>query len=220
MTRAAQGLTSVTQHISSLIWRSPDRNLLRRVCHVAVGRAPSSDVSGIVRREDLTLSVHDPLAVDHSVIDFQIKPRRDTRSFGLLMRKGCLRWPNDLFASLFASSFARARIGADRYSGSQAFSVDFRSLRRAPSMLTALGGENSLSNSPGPFRPRPASSQTGRPSSSAPRDRVDGRYCGQIELVFDHLALEHPCSPIDARRRYDLGDGAVWRRPCEVGFDD
>src|SRR6202020_981079 len=68
----------------------------------------------------------------------------------------------------------------------------------APSMLIALGGENSLSNSLVWFRPRPADRRTGRPSSSARRRCA--RPCwrappGQIELVFDSLALDHPARP-------------------------
>ncbi len=43
--------------------------------------------------------------------------------YGLLMRKDVSAGPDDLSAWLFAPSFARARIGADRYSGFQAFSV-------------------------------------------------------------------------------------------------
>jgi hypothetical protein len=68
----------------------------------------------------------------------------------------------------------------------------------APSMLIALGGENSLSNSLVWFRPRPADRRTGRPRhqhEDDTRDLVGERHRGQIELVFDGLALEHPARP-------------------------
>ena len=55
--------------------------------------------------------------------------------------------PDDSSAWLFASSFARARIGADRYSGFQAFSVGSHHFVGALDADRTLGGENSLSNS-------------------------------------------------------------------------
>ena len=50
VTRAAQGLTSVAHHKQPHLSVARFRNLLRRVCHVAAGRARSIGVSGIVRR--------------------------------------------------------------------------------------------------------------------------------------------------------------------------
>src|SRR5208337_3175049 len=54
--------------------------------------------------------------------------------------------PDDSSAWLFAPSFARARTGADRYSGFQAFSVGSHHFVSALD-ADRLGGENSLSNS-------------------------------------------------------------------------
>src|SRR3984957_5631575 len=54
--------------------------------------------------------------------------------------------PDDSSAWLFAPSFARARIGAGRYSGFQAFSVGSHHFVGALD-VDRLGGENSLSNS-------------------------------------------------------------------------
>src|SRR5208337_3702321 len=68
----------------------------------------------------------------------------------------------------------------------------------APSMLIALGGENSLSNSlvrSGRDRPIVVLSAPGHQHEDDARDFVGERHRGQIELVFDGLALEHPARP-------------------------
>src|SRR3984957_10642771 len=74
----------------------------------------------------------------------------------------------------------------------------------APSMLIALGGENSLSNSLVWFRPRPADRRTGRPSSSARRRCA--RPCwrappGQTEL---YLTVLRSIIPLAHRRKASL----------------
>ena len=105
--------------------------------------------------------------------------------------------PDDSSAWLFASSFARARTGADRYSGFQAFSVGSHHFVGA---LDAdhLGGENSLSNSlvrSGRDRPIVVVAAPRHQHEDDARDLVGERHRGQIELVFDRLALEHPARP-------------------------
>src|ERR1700733_12702205 len=62
--------------------------------------------------------------------------------YGLLMRRDVSAGPDDSSAWLFAASFARARIGADRYSGFQAFSVGSHHFVGALD-ADRLGGENS-----------------------------------------------------------------------------
>jgi hypothetical protein len=63
----------------------------------------------------------------------------------------------------------------------------------APSMLIALGGENSLSSLVRSGRDRPivvlAASRHQHEDDAG--DFVGERHRGQIELVFDRLALEH-----------------------------
>src|SRR5277367_6164900 len=68
----------------------------------------------------------------------------------------------------------------------------------APSMLIALGGENSLSNSlvrSGRDRPTVVLAAPRHQHEDDARDLVGERHRGQIELVFDRLALEHPARP-------------------------
>ena len=68
----------------------------------------------------------------------------------------------------------------------------------APSMLIALGGENSLSNSlvrSGRDRPIVVLAAPRHQHEDDARDLVGERHRGQIELVFDRLALEHPARP-------------------------
>src|ERR1700722_1546498 len=68
----------------------------------------------------------------------------------------------------------------------------------APSMLIALGGENSLSNSfvrSGRDRPTVVLAAPRHQHEDDARDLVGERHRGQIELVFDRLALEHPACP-------------------------
>ena len=68
----------------------------------------------------------------------------------------------------------------------------------APSMLIALGGENSLSNSlvrSGRDRPIVVLAAPRHQHEDDARDLVGERHRGQIELVFDGLALEHPARP-------------------------
>src|ERR1700733_13471739 len=68
----------------------------------------------------------------------------------------------------------------------------------APSMLIALGGENSLSNSlvrSGRDRPIVVLAAPRHQHEDDARDLVGERHRGQIELVFDSLALEHPAPP-------------------------
>ena len=68
----------------------------------------------------------------------------------------------------------------------------------APSMLIALGGENSLSNSlvrSGRNRPTVVPAAPRHQHEDDARDLVGERHRGQIELVFDRLALEHPARP-------------------------
>src|SRR5271154_5025752 len=64
----------------------------------------------------------------------------------------------------------------------------------APSMLIALGGENSLSNGlvrSGRDRPTVVLAAPRHQHEDDARDFVGERHRGQIELVFDGLALEH-----------------------------
>src|SRR5271168_5288563 len=68
----------------------------------------------------------------------------------------------------------------------------------APSMLIALGGENSLTNSlvhSGRNRPVVILAAPRHQHEDNARDLVGERHRGQIELVFDGLALEHPARP-------------------------
>jgi len=68
----------------------------------------------------------------------------------------------------------------------------------APSMLIALGGENSLSNSlvrSSRDRPTVVLAAPRHQHEDDARDLVGERHRGQIELVFDCLALEHPACP-------------------------
>lgn len=68
----------------------------------------------------------------------------------------------------------------------------------APSMLIAFGGENSLSNSlvrSGRDRPTVVLAAPRHQHEDDARDLVGERHRGQIELVFDRLALEHPARP-------------------------
>ena len=69
----------------------------------------------------------------------------------------------------------------------------------APSMLIALGGENSLSNSSfvrsSRDRPIVVVAAPRHQHEDDARDFVGERHRGQIELVFDRLALEHPARP-------------------------
>ena len=94
-----------------------------------------------------------------------------------------------------------ARIGAGRLFGaSKALFRWFDITSSAPSMLIASAAKNSPSNSSsfvqGGDRPTVV---LARPSSSAreddARDLVGERHRGQIELVCDGLALEHPARP-------------------------
>src|SRR3984957_2073829 len=113
------------------------------------------------------------------------------------MRKDVSADPDDSSAWLFASSFARARVGADRYSASKPFPL-VHITSSAPSMLIAFGGENSLSNSlvrSGCDRPIVVLAAPRHQQEDDARDLVGERHRGQIELVFDRLALEHPARP-------------------------
>src|SRR5271163_1715936 len=68
----------------------------------------------------------------------------------------------------------------------------------APSMLIALGGENSLSNGlvrSGRVWPIVVLAAPRHQHEDDARDLVGERHRGQIELVFDRLALEHPACP-------------------------
>ena len=68
----------------------------------------------------------------------------------------------------------------------------------APSMLIALGGENFLSNSlvrSGRNRPVVVLPAPRHQHEDDTRDLVGERHRGQIELVFDRLALKHPARP-------------------------
>src|SRR5271167_3867971 len=103
--------------------------------------------------------------------------------------------PDDSSAWLFAPSFARARTGADRYSGFQAFSVGSHHFVGALD-ADRLGGENSLSNSllrSGGGRPAVVLAAPRHQHEDDARDLVGQRHRGQ--LVFDGLALEHPARP-------------------------
>jgi hypothetical protein len=65
-------------------------------------------------------------------------------------------------------------------------------------MLIALGGENSLSNSlvrSRRDRPTVVPAASRHQHEDNARDLVGKRHRGQIELVFDSLALEHPARP-------------------------
>ena len=75
--------------------------------------------------------------------------------------------PDDLSAWLFASSFRRARTGADRYSGFRAVAVGSHHFVDALD-ADRLGGENSYRIASS-FRRRPAGRRIGRPGSSARR---------------------------------------------------
>src|SRR5580693_8152759 len=91
-------------------------------------------------------------------------------------------------------SFARARTGAGRYSGFQAFSVgsnhfvgalDADRPRRRKLLIDSLvrsGRDRSVVVSAAPRHQH----------EDDARDLVGERHRGQIELVFDGLALEHP----------------------------
>jgi|SRR5580692_10166472 hypothetical protein len=88
-------------------------------------------------------------------------------------------------------------IGADRYSASKPFPL-VHITSSAPSMLIALGGENSLSNSlvrSGRNRPTVVPTAPRHQHEDDAGDLVGERHRGQIELVFDGLALEHPARP-------------------------
>ena len=104
--------------------------------------------------------------------------------------------PDDSSAWLFASSFARAPIGADRYSGFQAFSVGSHHFVGALD-ADRLGGENSyrITSSSGRDRPVVVLAASRHQHEDDTRDLVGERHRGQIELVFDSLALEHPARP-------------------------
>src|SRR5271165_3338711 len=94
-------------------------------------------------------------------------------------------------------SFARARTGADRYSGFQAFSVGSHHFVSALD-ADRLGGENSLSNSfvrSGRDWPIVVLAAPRHQHEDDARDLVGERHRGQLELVFDGLALEHPARP-------------------------
>ena len=68
----------------------------------------------------------------------------------------------------------------------------------APSMPIAFGGENSLSNSlvrSGRDRPTVVLAASRHQHEDDARDLVGERHRGQIELVFDRLAVEHPARP-------------------------
>jgi hypothetical protein len=119
------------------------------------------------------------------------------QSWDLLTRKDVSAGPDDSSAWLFAPSFARARIGAGRYSGFQAFSVGSHHFVGALD-VDRLGGENSLSNSlvrSGGDRPTVVLAAPRHQHEDDARDLVGERHRGQIELVFDRLALEHPARP-------------------------
>src|ERR1700684_3873507 len=105
--------------------------------------------------------------------------------------------PDDSSAWLFASSFARARIGADRYSGFQAFSVGSHHFVGALD-ADRLGGENSLSNClvrSGGDWPVVVLAASRHQHEDDARDLVGERHRGQLELVFYRLALEHRTRP-------------------------
>src|ERR1700733_12902228 len=109
--------------------------------------------------------------------------------YGLLMRKDVSAGPDDSSAWLFAPSFARARIGAGRYSGFQAFSVGSHHFVGALD-IDRLGGENSLSNSlvrSGCDRSTVVLAAPRHQHKDDARDLVGERDRGQIELVFDRL---------------------------------
>ena len=64
-------------------------------------------------------------------------------------------------------------------------------------MLIALGGENSMSSFVRSGRDRPivVLAAPRHQHEDYARDLVGERHRGQIELVFDRLALEHPARP-------------------------
>ena len=128
---------------------------------------------------------------------FRGRGRRSTARRG---GKDESRWPWKCGSrALFAAPSSVALVlGADRYSGFQAFSVGSTSLRRRPRCSIALGGENSLSNSlvrSGRDRPTVVPAASRHQHEDDARDLVGERHRCQIELVFDRLALEHPARP-------------------------
>src|SRR5271157_4777192 len=75
--------------------------------------------------------------------------------------------PDDSSAWLFAPSFPRARTGADRYSGFQAFAVGSHHFVGALDFQPRLAARIPLAKPFAFVRPRPAGRHIGRPSSSA-----------------------------------------------------
>src|SRR5271166_5317012 len=106
--------------------------------------------------------------------------------------------PDDSSAWLFAPSFPRARTGADRYSGFQAFAVGSHHFVDALDSVRQVRRKLPLpspSRSSGRDRTVVILAAPRHQHEDDARDLVGERHRSQLELVFDRLAFEHRARP-------------------------